>query len=336
MLKKILKIFKKSKKKEPEGEDLYYDEMNEDKEFSIKYVNKDEDIKEVKKVIKKLPIEALKEQVVKNEDKLDDFIKKSSKRKISPVPVFISLFVFLSLGINYYIVEYKNEMVSGSVKKDDELYNKVSILEQQIKDIPLVQSYNIDASSNFSEESKLLTSQINEINLKMKGFEEVSNVMTEALMKQKMELATILEKVNLITGGQDGVVLTKDDLTRIALMETNTFKNKEDIDRLLKVVEGGSRSQTNSSFNYRDQDINIQSNSIDEDKQLPLFVVYKINGNSSFYIKNRVNNKIYENAVRIKDLIVNRYEVLDIDIQNNLVIFKDHEKGVSLTLKANE
>ena len=69
---------------------------------------------------------------------------------------------------------------------------------------------------------------------------------------------------------------------------------------------------------------------------MPIFVVYKINSDKTFYIKNRANNKLYEHVIGIRNLISNRYEVLDVDLENGLVIFKDQKNGTSLSLRVNE
>ncbi len=319
MLKKILKIFNKKESKTSNEED-YYPDLKEDTSLNIKYINESE-----VKTPKKLPIEALKDRVEYIDQELKIFIERSSKKKINFTPIFVSLFVFISLGINYYIVEYKNGIITNNDNKDLFLYEKLSILEKQINDNKNTNDKNINNQD--------LVKEITQLKAQLKGYEEAINVSTEALMKQKMEIATIMDQINVLSGSKDNVVLTKDDLTRIALMETNTFKNKEEIDKILKTL---NNLTSGKKTEYR-EDINISKKNLDiEEKELPVFSIYKINNSKNFYIKNRASNKIYEHAISVKDVISNRYEVLDIDVQNELVIFKDLKEGISLSLRVNE
>lgn len=323
MLKKLFKTFKKSKKEE--SYDEYYPELDSSQnEFSIKYAEVKEETKEDDtKKIKKLPIEALKDRVEEISNKLDNFIEKTSKKKINFMPIFISCFIFVSLGINYYVLEYKSKSMVENSTKDLVLYEKIAMLEKNISNTPQKEDKN-----NYQKD-------IEDLRNKNKALEEAIALSTEALMKQKMEIATLVEKINIVSGGSDGVVLTKDDLTRIALMETNTFKNKEEIEKLSKLISSSNNPKSNISYR---EDINISNKNANvfDEKELPIFVVYKINSDKTFYIKNRANNKLYEYAIGIRNLISNRYEVLDVDLENGLVIFKDQKNGTSLSLRVNE
>ena len=323
MLKKLLKTFKKSKKEE--SYDEYYPELDSSQnEFSIKYAEVKEETKEDDtKKIKKLPIEALKDRVEEISNKLDNFIEKTSKKKINFMPIFISCFIFVSLGINYYVLEYKSKSMVENSTKDLVLYEKIAMLEKNISNTPQKEDKN-----NYQKD-------IEDLRNKNKALEEAIALSTEALMKQKMEIATLVEKINIVSGGSDGVVLTKDDLTRIALMETNTFKNKEEIEKLSKLISSSNNPKSNVSYR---EDINISNKNANvfDEKDLPIFVIYKINSNKTFYIKNRANNKLYEHVIGIRNLISNRYEVLDVDLENELVIFKDQKNGTSLSLRVNE
>lgn len=322
MLKKLFKTFKKSKKEE--SYDEYYPELDSSQNnFSIKYAEVKEETKEDDtKKIKKLPIEALKDRVEEISDELNKFIEKTSKKKINFMPIFISCFIFVSLGINYYVLEYKSKSMVENSTKDLVLYEKIAMLEKNISNTPQKEDKN-----NYQKD-------IEDLRNKNKALEEAIALSTEALMKQKMEIATLVEKINIVSGGSDGVVLTKDDLTRIALMETNTFKNKEEIEKLSKLISGNG---SKSNVSYR-EDINISNKNANvfDEKELPIFVVYKINSDKTFYIKNRANNKLYEHVIGIRNLISNRYEVLDVDLENGLVIFKDQKNGTSLSLRVNE
>lgn len=322
MLKKLFKTFKKSKKEE--SYDEYYPELDSSQnDFSIKYAEVKEETKEDDtKKIKKLPIEALKDRVEEISNKLDNFIEKTSKKKINFMPIFISCFIFVSLGINYYVLEYKSKSMVENSTKDLVLYEKIAMLEKNISNTPQKEDKN-----NYQKD-------IEDLRNKNKALEEAIALSTEALMKQKMEIATLVEKINIVSGGSDGVVLTKDDLTRIALMETNTFKNKEEIEKLSKLILSNN-SKPNVSYR---EDINISNKNANvfDEKDLPIFVVYKINSDKTFYIKNRANNKLYEHVIGIRNLISNRYEVLDVDLENGLVIFKDQKNGTSLSLRVNE
>ncbi len=323
MLKKLFKTFKKSKKEE--NYDEYYPELNSSQDdFSIKYAEVKEETKEKDtKKVKKLPIEALKDRVEEISNKLDNFIEKTSKKKINFMPIFISCFIFVSLGINYYVLEYKSKSMVENSTKDLVLYEKIAMLEKNISNTPQKEDKN-----NYQKD-------IEDLRNKNKALEEAIALSTEALMKQKMEIATLVEKINIVSGGSDGVVLTKDDLTRIALMETNTFKNKEEIEKLSKLILSNNNSKPNVSYR---EDINISNKNANvfDEKDLPIFVIYKINSNKTFYIKNRANNKLYEHVIGIRNLISNRYEVLDVDLENELVIFKDQKNGTSLSLRVNE
>ena len=323
MLKKLFKTFKKSKKEE--SYDEYYPELDSSQnEFSIKYAEVKEETKEKDtKKVKKLPIEALKDRVEEISNKLDNFIEKTSKKKINFMPIFISCFIFVSLGINYYVLEYKSKSMVENSTKDLVLYEKIAMLEKNINNTPKKED-----KTNYQKD-------IEDLKNKNKALEEAIALSTEALMKQKMEIATLVEKINIVSGGSDGVVLTKDDLTRIALMETNTFKNKEEIEKLSKLILSNNNSKPNVSYR---EDINISNKNANvfDEKDLPIFVIYKINSNKTFYIKNRANNKLYEHVIGIRNLISNRYEVLDVDLENELVIFKDQKNGTSLSLRVNE
>ena len=323
MLKKLFKTFKKSKKEE--SYDEYYPELDSSQnDFSIKYAEVKEETKEDDtKKIKKLPIEALKDRVEEISNKLDNFIEKTSKKKINFMPIFISCFIFVSLGINYYVLEYKSKSMVENSTKDLVLYEKIAMLEKNISNTPQKEDKN-----NYQKD-------IEDLRNKNKALEEAIALSTEALMKQKMEIATLVEKINIVSGGSDGVVLTKDDLTRIALMETNTFKNKEEIEKLSKLISSSNNPKPNVSYR---EDINISNKNANvfDEKDLPIFVIYKINSNKTFYIKNRANNKLYEHVIGIRNLISNRYEVLDVDLENELVIFKDQKNGTSLSLRVNE
>ena len=323
MLKKLFKTFKKSKKEE--SYDEYYPELDSSQnEFSIKYAEVKEETKEDDtKKIKKLPIEALKDRVEEISNKLDNFIEKTSKKKINFMPIFISCFIFVSLGINYYVLEYKSKSMVENSTKDLVLYEKIAMLEKNISNTPQKEDKN-----NYQKD-------IEDLRNKNKALEEAIALSTEALMKQKMEIATLVEKINIVSGGSDGVVLTKDDLTRIAVMETNTFKNKEEIEKLSKLISSSNNPKPNVSYR---EDINISNKNANvfDEKDLPIFVVYKINSDKTFYIKNRANNKLYEHVIGIRNLISNRYEVLDVDLENELVIFKDQKNGTSLSLRVNE
>ena len=323
MLKKLFKTFKKSKKEE--SYDEYYPELDSSQnEFSIKYAEVKEETKEDDtKKIKKLPIEALKDRVEEISNKLDNFIEKTSKKKINFMPIFISCFIFVSLGINYYVLEYKSKSMVENSTKDLVLYEKIAMLEKNINNTPKKED-----KTNYQKD-------IEDLKNKNKALEEAIALSTEALMKQKMEIATLVEKINIVSGGSDGVVLTKDDLTRIALMETNTFKNKEEIEKLSKLISSSNNPKPNVSYR---EDINISNKNANvfDEKDLPIFVVYKINSDKTFYIKNRANNKLYEHVIGIRNLISNRYEVLDVDLENGLVIFKDQKNGTSLSLRVNE
>ncbi len=324
MLKKLFKTFKKSKKEE--NYDEYYPELDSSQnDFSIKYAEVKEETKEEDtKKVKKLPIEALKDRVEEISNKLDNFIEKTSKKKINFMPIFISCFIFVSLGINYYVLEHKSKDMVENSTKDLVLYEKIAMLEKNISNEPKKED-----KTNYQKD-------IEDLKNKNKALEEAIALSTEALMKQKMEIATLVEKINIVSGGSDGVVLTKDDLTRIALMETNTFKNKEEIEKLSKLIlSNNNNSKPNVSYR---EDINISNKNANvfDEKELPIFVVYKINSDKTFYIKNRANNKLYEYAIGIRNLISNRYEVLDVDLENGLVIFKDQKNGTSLSLRVNE
>ena len=325
MLKKLFKTFKKSKKEE--NYDEYYPELDSSQnDFSIKYAEVKEETKEDDtKKIKKLPIEALKDRVEKISNKLDNFIEKTSKKKINFMPIFISCFIFVSLGINYYVLEHKSKDMVENSTKDLVLYEKIAMLEKNISNTPQKEDKN-----NYQKD-------IEDLRNKNKALEEAIALSTEALMKQKMEIATLVEKINIVSGGSDGVVLTKDDLTRIALMETNTFKNKEEIEKLSKLILSNNNNNSKPNVSYR-EDINISNKNANvfDEKELPIFVVYKINSDKTFYIKNRANNKLYEHVIGIRNLISNRYEVLDVDLENGLVIFKDQKNGTSLSLRVNE
>lgn len=324
MLKKLFKTFKKSKKEE--NYDEYYPELDSSQnDFSIKYAEVKEETKEEDtKKVKKLPIEALKDRVEEISNKLDNFIEKTSKKKINFMPIFISCFIFVSLGINYYVLEHKSKDMVENSTKDLVLYEKIAMLEKNISNEPKKED-----KTNYQKD-------IEDLKNKNKALEEAIALSTEALMKQKMEIATLVEKINIVSGGSDGVVLTKDDLTRIALMETNTFKNKEEIEKLSKLIlSNNNNSKPNVSYR---EDINISNKNANvfDEKELPIFVVYKINSDKTFYIKNRANNKLYEHVIGIRNLISNRYEVLDVDLENGLVIFKDQKNGTSLSLRVNE
>ena len=142
MLKKLFKTFKKSKKEE--SYDEYYPELDSSQnEFSIKYAEVKEETKEDDtKKVKKLPIEALKDRVEEISNKLDNFIEKTSKKKINFMPIFISCFIFVSLGINYYVLEHKSKSMVENSTKDLVLYEKIAMLEKNISNTPQKEDKN--------------------------------------------------------------------------------------------------------------------------------------------------------------------------------------------------
>ena len=89
-------------------------------------------------------------------------------------------------------------------------------------------------------------------------------------------------------------------------METNTFKNKEEIEKLSKLISSSNNPKPNVSYR---EDINISNKNANvfDEKELPIFVVYKINSDKTFYIKNRANNKLYEYAIGIRNLILDEH-----------------------------
>ena len=118
--------------------------------------------------------------------------EKTSKKKINFMPIFISCFIFVSLGINYYVLEYKSKSMVENSTKDLVLYEKIAMLEKNISNTPQKEDKN-----NYQKD-------IEDLRNKNKALEEAIALSTEALMKQKMEIATLVEKINIVSGGSDG------------------------------------------------------------------------------------------------------------------------------------
>ena len=108
------------------------------------------------------------------------------------MPIFISCFIFVSLGINYYVLEYKSKSMVENSTKDLVLYEKIAMLEKNISNTPQKEDKN-----NYQKD-------IEDLRNKNKALEEAIALSTEALMKQKMEIATLVEKINIVSGGSDG------------------------------------------------------------------------------------------------------------------------------------
>lgn len=185
----------------------------------------------------------------------------------------------------------------------------------------------------------------------MKKYEEANMLMTEVVKKQREEIVSLNQKMTeLAQESKEKISLTKDDLNKFAMLETRVLKDGDIIDSLNKQV-----SKINDELNNRKLNILSETKSLDNSnlssqvekeinkskvtdskKNLPIFSIYKILNGGQFYLKNRVNGKLLEQPISEKDVIINRYEVLNVDYENKVIIFKDHETGTSLTLAENE
>lgn len=185
----------------------------------------------------------------------------------------------------------------------------------------------------------------------MKKYEEANMLMTEVVKKQREEIVSLNQKMTeLVQESKEKISLTKDDLNKFAMLETRVLKDGDIIDSLNKQV-----SKINDELNNRKLNILSETKSLDNSnlssqvekeinkskvtdskKNLPIFSIYKILNGGQFYLKNRVNGKLLEQPISEKDVIINRYEVLNVDYENKVIIFKDHETGISLTLSENE
>ena len=185
----------------------------------------------------------------------------------------------------------------------------------------------------------------------MKKYEEANMLMTEVVKKQREEIVSLNQKMTeLVQESKEKISLTKDDLNKFAMLETRVLKDGDIIDSLNKQV-----SKINDELNNRKLNILSETKSLDNSnlssqvekeinkskvtdskKNLPIFSIYKILNGGQFYLKNRVNGKLLEQPISEKDVIINRYEVLNVDYENKVIIFKDHETGTSLTLAENE
>ena len=58
------------------------------------------------------------------------------------MPIFISCFIFVSLGINYYVLEYKSKSMVENSTKDLVLYEKIAMLEKNISNTPQKEDKN--------------------------------------------------------------------------------------------------------------------------------------------------------------------------------------------------
>lgn len=188
----------------------------------------------------------------------------------------------------------------------------------------------------------------------MKKYEEANMLMTEVIKKQREEIISLNQRIEEIkTANKDKFTLTKDDLNKIAMLETRVLKDGDLIDNLNKQVSKLNEEMNNKKLNIlndsRVNDIRKNTNEnvsvglentmpkvTDSKKDLPIFSVYKILNNGQFYLKNRINGKLLEQAISEKNVIINRYTVLNVDYENRTVIFKDNETGKSLTLLENE
>lgn len=245
------------------------------------------------------------------------------------------------------IVEINKNM---ETLKNTKVENVVQPLKQEDVDKAINESFKIKemnekivkALQNTDEEKDKKLAEM------MKKHEEASMLMTEVVKKQREEIISLNQKISkLESDDKEKYTLTKDDLNKIAMLETRVLKDSDLIDSLNKQVSRLTDEINNKKLNLLTDNRVIEksvNNVVDRNeskvtdfkKELPIFSVYKILNNGQFYLKNRVNGKLLEQAISEKDVIIDRYEVLSVDYANKTIIFKDHEKGTSLTLVENE
>lgn len=376
-----MNFFNKFRKKESK-DGLIIDDINKIDDYEkedafdkpIRFTNKEE-APIVKP--KKLPIEELKDRVYelektlneKDQESFDEPIKKSKSKLI---PIFVSGLLLGNLISGYVAYTYVNHQEESLVNVSNTIKNLKVGLDSSKQDVSNSDIKVLtDKLNKMLEDNKLVSLKFTEIEKKindslskstpndgknkvdemMKKYDEANALMAEVVTKQKMEIVSLNKKVeDLLNESKNKVGLSKDDLNKIAMLETSTLKNRDVVDVLSKdfakfvedfnnnkLVNLNNKKSTDKSLGDADLEVSsnpsLSKNSITANKKdLPIFTVYKITNDKNFYLKNRINGKILESAISVKDVIINRYEVLDIDATNKSVIFKDHETGVSLTL----
>lgn len=377
-----MKIFDRFLKKESK-DGLIIDDINNIDDFEkddvfdkpIRFTNK-EDVNVPKP--KKLPIEDLKDRVSELEKILQEanfdnpnIENKTSKLKL--IPIFVSGLLLGNLSMGYVAYTYLNQQEESILTVANTVKNiKVGI------DVNKQETGNTDVKilsdkiNKLNEDNKLVTLKFTEIEKKilevvaksgvndgknkvdemMKKYDEANALMAEVVTKQKMEIVSLNKKVeDLLIESKNKIGLSKDDLGKLAMLETSTLKNRDVVEVLSKdfskfveeynnskLVTLNSKKPNEKGLSDADLEVSIastiskNSNNQTGKKDLPIFTVYKVTSDKNFYLKNRINGKILESAISVKDVIINRYEVLDIDSANKSVIFKDHETGASLTL----
>jgi len=176
-------------------------------------------------------------------------------------------------------------------------------------------------------------------------FNQVASLMSTLVTKQKEEIISLNKKVSIIQDeietspkGKITTMVSKDDKKKITMMETRLLKNNDMINGLSNSFKSFIEEYNSNKIQELEKTKVVVSNaevkSVDLNK--PPFVIYKIINNKTFYIKNRLTGKLLEQDITLGDIIIDRYEVLNIDKNEKIVIFKDIISKKSIVIEENK
>lgn len=244
-------------------------------------------------------------------------------------------------------IDEKVTKVEENLVEYDERFKALS----QVLDLVNINMQSISELKNQIGDTKSIESkdEINktEYDKMLLEFKNINDLMTDLVSKQKNEILSLNEKIAKIEKDLNGKpvgevtnMLTKEDQNKITMLETRLLKNNDIINNLNKSFNN-FLEEYNASKVQELESSRIESKKVEnQDKEIvvdnPPFMIYKIINNKTFYIKNRLNGKLLEQDINLGDVIIDRYEVINIDKENQLVIFKDYETKKSIVLKENK
>lgn len=202
--------------------------------------------------------------------------------------------------------------------------------------------------SNLNSKSiKLLNEKIMNTNLSSKNasdkteykkilneFTSVNKLMNLIVTKQKNELINLNKRLKVVETKKVGSTMlvkkpsiSKEDSIKIAKLETGLMKNSDVLNNLSKSFD---KFLSDYKVDYtKDLTKNVKES---VSFQKTPFKLYKILNNATFYISNSSTNELLEQDINVGDVIIDRYEVLNIDKENGFVVFKDYEEKKSIIL----
>lgn len=316
------------------------------------YNNNFKDINKQLKNMQNVIAEKNEENINIKDLKIEDKIVKELKERITLVEknntelsTKINTLDTLTSQVNK--IDEKVTKVEENLVEYDERFKALS----QVLDLVNINMQSISELKNQIGDTKSIESkdEINktEYDKMLLEFKNINDLMTDLVSKQKNEILSLNEKIAKIEKDLNGKpvgevtnMLTKEDQNKITMLETRLLKNNDIINNLNKSFNN-FLEEYNASKVQELESSRIESKKVEnQDKEIvvdnPPFMIYKIINNKTFYIKNRLNGKLLEQDINLGDVIIDRYEVINIDKENQLVIFKDYETKKSIVLKENK